>query len=116
MGDGCIEKGKLMEEQEYLYLDKKGWIGIHYFSMMNHFMDCIVWVMPEHEEKAKECIREGIRNFYDETTDSYIDEIEYQLQNCDFKYEIESDKFVGEDETSDEWDEYAKKYKGFVCY
>lgn len=74
---------------------------IHYQSIMNDWMDCLVYVPESIAEKAMEAVKKGVEMFFadDNAGEPYGDCIERELTAEDIPYLIEYGEY---DEDTDE--------------
>lgn len=66
-----------------------GMVGLRWYSMLNDWMDCCVYVPREHEVAAREAIKIGIAEFWECNDQCYGDCIEYYLSKINIPYFIE---------------------------
>jgi hypothetical protein len=87
-----------------------GTVGLRYFSTMNDFIDFVVFVYKEDEEKAEKAIIEAMDEFWEADDLCFGDSVEAHLhengiRNFYFDF-IEQDEY-GEVDT-DEWESHLE--------
>lgn len=84
-------------------------IGLRWFSIMNDFMDCVVFVQAKNREQATKAILYGIEEFWKEDDLCYGDCIEEVLREFKIPYVIDY-----EDErlyqTDWDWEQHLQQY------
>lgn len=79
---------------------------IHYGSIMNPWMDCLIFVPKKHVDAAFKAIKKGDDNFWNYQFEAYGDCLEAALREAMVPYEIQYAETT-EDSTTEKWDEYV---------
>jgi len=84
-------------------------IGLRWFSILNEWMDCVVFVQEKYRAEAKEAISAGIDEFWEENNLCYGDCIDNALSNrgIPFVIEYEDEALYANDE---DWECHLKAY------
>ena len=94
------------------------WKAIQVCSIMNPWIDCVVFVPPAYVQFAKELCELGMNDFWDSEFEAYGDCLEFRLQDEDVPHEIVFGELNwDESNTTEEWDDatIALSRAGVLC-
>lgn len=88
-------------------------VGLRWYSTLNDWMDCCVYVSREYEERATKAIKTAINEFWKQTDQCYGDMIEDELIDTDIPFFIEYCDYDREtDEVDPAWEDHFDYLRG----